>query len=216
MAANIPIGLSANAPTFDLVGPTLDDDIRRLCARYGTEAVKEAVNRYAKPKRGRKPHKDWLELQSVIEADALDWLNGKDPFTLRSAYSIAKDFADNNPGHSRDATLNRIKRKLSKNRRWMVLYTATNLSFESHPYATHIRALEAFGKLESHPVWVSILNHVNSVLIDYEAKKGEAPPVHMSMKEVEKTTSKMLLTLKALDASAPVRGIGRFVLSGVT
>ena len=53
MAINALAGLSPDGPKFDLVGPTVDDDIRRIIARYGTEAVKQAVKRVTKPKRGR-------------------------------------------------------------------------------------------------------------------------------------------------------------------
>lgn len=38
--ANQRVGL----PAMDLVGPTVDDDIRRAIGRYGSDAVKQAVN----------------------------------------------------------------------------------------------------------------------------------------------------------------------------
>lgn len=123
MTINALAGLSPDGPKFDLVGPTVDDDIRRIIARYGTEAVKQAVKRVTKPKRGRKPEKDWPELREVIESDARDWLAGGDPFSSRSNYSIAKDFADKNPGHSHPATMKRIERKLVQKRVWMTLVT---------------------------------------------------------------------------------------------
>ena len=143
MAVNALTGLLANGPKFDLVGPTVDDDIRRIVTRYGAEAVKEAVKRETKAKRGRKPERDWPELREVIEADARDWLAGGDPFSSRSNYSIAKDFADRSPGHSHPATMKRIERKLVKSRVWMTLVVAKNISREGYPYAEHIRALDA-------------------------------------------------------------------------
>lgn len=210
MTINALTGLSPDGPKFDLVGPTVDDDIRRIIARYGTEAVKQAVKRVTKPKRGRKPEKDWPELREVVESDARDWLAGGDPFSSRSNYSIAKDFADKNPGHSHPATMKRIERKLVQKRVWMTLVTAENFSREGYPYAVHIRALEALTEADSHPVWTSIRDRAKSNVADYEAKKGEAPPAHMSMKEVEDATRNALLTLTAL--SQPKKSGGLFGL----
>lgn len=210
MTINALAGLSPDGPKFDLVGPTIDDDIRRIIARYGTEAVKQAVKRVTKPKRGRKPEKDWPELREVIESDARDWLAGGDPFSSRSNYSIAKDFADKNPGHSHPATMKRIERKLVQKRVWMTLVTAENFSREGYPYAVHIRALEALSEADSHPVWASIRDRAKSDVADYEAKKGEAPPAHMSMKEVEEAARNALLTLNAL--SQPKKSGGLFGL----
>lgn len=210
MTINALIGLSPDGPKFDLVGPTVDDDIRRIIARYGTEAVKQAVKRVTKPKRGRKPEKDWPELREVIESDAREWLAGGDPFSSRSNYSIAKDFADKNPGHSHPATMKRIERKLVQKRVWMTLVTAENFSREGYPYAVHIRALEALSEAGSHPVWASIRDRAKSDVADYEAKKGEVPPAHMSMKEVEDAARNALLTLNAL--SQPKKSGGLFGL----
>lgn len=180
---------------FDLVGPTVDHDIRRAITRYGADAVKEAVKRATKPKRGRKPEDDWLQLREIIEADARNWLAGGDPFSTRSNYSIAKEVADKNPGHSHPATMKRIEGKLRKNRKSRTLAIAHQLSWEGYPYSAHVRACEALIKLDTHPVWVSIVETVKSQLADYEAKFGEPPPSDMSMKEVEDAGRNALLTL---------------------
>lgn len=194
-------------PKFDLVGPTVDDDIHRIIMRYGAEAVKEAVKRQTKPKRGRKPEKDLPELAEVFEADARDWLNGGDPFASRSIYSIAKGFADRNPGHSHPATMKRIERKLVKRRVLITLATAEGRSRDGYPYATHIRALEALCNADSHPVWSSIRDRAKSSVADYEAKVGEAPPPHLSMKEVEEVARNAFLKLSDFAGPKPPRGI---------
>src|SRR3546814_20858378 len=99
---------------MDLIGPTVDDDIRRAIARYGADAVKVAVKNATKAKRGRKKEPDWPELREIMEADAREWLAGNDTFTTRSNYSIAKELSERNPGHSIVSTHKRIERKLSR------------------------------------------------------------------------------------------------------
>lgn len=171
-------------PTFDVVGPTVDDDVRRMIARYGAEAVANALKRATKAKRGRRPEKDWPELRGVIDCDARNWLAGEDPFSTRSNYSIAKDFADQHPGHSHPGTMKRIERKLAKQRVWMTLVAAYEMS-ERYPYSAHLRALSALVDCDSHPVWSRIRDRAQGYVADYHAKLGEAPPTEMTIQEVE-------------------------------
>ena len=200
-------GLPDGLPKFDMVGPTVEDDVRRNIGRYGPEAVKEAVKRQTKPKLGRKPERDWPELQVAINADAREWLAGGDPFSTRSNYSIAKNFADKNPGHSHPATMKRIERKLAKQRLWRTLVTAENVSREDYPFAVHIRALVALSGTGSNPVWARLRDEAISVLADYKAKKGEAPPADLSMKEVEDAARNFTFTMSALAMSKKAVGI---------
>lgn len=202
MAINSLGQLSANGPKWELVGPTVDDDIRRAITRYGKDAVKEAVKRQTTSKRGRKPEKDWPELRELIEADARDWLEGGDPFATRSNYSMAKDFADRNPGHSYPATMQRIERKLAKSRAWMTFVTAMNFSREGYPHAAHVRALEALSGANSHPVWADLLDRARSELADYEARNGEPPPAHLTMKDIKDAA------INALNAPLKPNGLG--------
>ena len=200
-------GLMAEGPKFDLVGPTVDDDVRRIIMRYGAENVKAAVKRQTKAKRGRKPEKDWPEVRDVIEADAREWLAGGDPFSARSIYSIAKSFADRNPGHSHPATMKRIERKLVQKRVWMTLVVAENISREGYPHGAHVRAIEALAETDSHPVWKMQLDRVRSDLADYEAKIGEAPPAHLSMNEVEGAARNALARFNALGSLSSLPGL---------
>lgn len=183
-------------PKMDLVGPTVDDDIRRAIMRYGADAVKEAVKEATKAKRGRKREADWPELKEVIQADAKDWLTGGDPFAGRSNYAIAKDFAERNPGHSTISTHKRIERKLSKgpyDRRWFTLVTAENLSRDDYPHGVHIRALQALSQLPetSRPdIWQRSLERARATLADYEAREGEPPPTEMTFREIEESVQK--------------------------
>lgn len=178
-------------PQLALVGPTALDDIQRAIWRYGAEAVKKAVKEATKAKLGRKREPDMVELSDVINADALDWLAGKDPFTARSNYAIAKDFAERNPGHSAISTHKRIERKLSRgpyDRRWFTLVTAENLSRDKYPYTAHLRALEALTQLPETTrakTWELSLNLAQATIADYVTRKGQLPDAAMSFKDVE-------------------------------
>lgn len=200
MESDTSTNQSVGGPKFDLIGPTVDDDIRRIISRYGASAVADALKRQLTPPRGRKPEEDWPELRSVIDADAEDWLSGLDPFSSRSNYSIAKDFADRNPGHSHPGTMKRILRKLAQRRIWMALATAQHISYEKYSHTAHVRALTALCELDSHPAWVKIRDQANLRIAEYEAKLGTPPLPHMSMKEVEDASRNTPLALSAQKA----------------
>jgi len=197
-----PLSSFEDAPKWDLVGPTVDDDIRRAIARYGANAVKEAASRLTRPKRGRKPEPDWPELREIIDADARDWLSGGDPFKARSNYSIAKDFADRSPGHSHPATMKRIERKLAKTRKVLTLLAAQLFGKDDYPYGAYLRTLEAITEVNVHPVWKESLARARSDIADYAARYGDTPPNTLSMAEVEAQVRKGLL------AAIPKSGIG--------
>ncbi|WP_374543553.1 hypothetical protein [Sphingorhabdus sp.] len=185
---------------LDIVGPTVNDDIRRIINRYGVDAVKLAVKEQTKSKKGRKPEKDWPELRDVIEADARDWLIGNDPFKNRSNYAIAKDFALKRPGQSAISTHQRIERKLKKkphDRYWYTLVTAQRISWDSFPFAQHLRALKALAELPAsnggHHSWQLAVENAERDISDYEKKTGEYPAAHLSMKAVEDVARNALL-----------------------
>jgi hypothetical protein len=173
---------------MDLVGPTAADDIRRAITRYGADAVKAAVKEATKAKLGRPREPDWPELKDVIHEDAVEWLNGGDPFATRSNYSIAKAFAERRPGHSVVSTHKRIERKLARglyDRRWFVLVTAENISRDGYPHATHLRALEAVAALPGMHPWKSMLERARSTIADFEAREGKPPDPSMSLAQIE-------------------------------
>ncbi len=104
--------------------------------------------------------------------------------------------------------MKRIERKLLKRRKSTTLLIAENIGREGYPYANYIRVLDALTALNFHPVWASIRDRAKADIADYEAKKGEVPPAHMSMKEVEDATRNSLLTLGSL--AAPKKSGGMF------
>jgi hypothetical protein len=197
--------LPASQLTWDLIGPTVDDDVRRLIWRHGADAVKAAVDKQTKPKKGRKPELDWPELLPVIEADARVWLSGGDPFSSRSNYSIANGFASRKPGQSHTATQKRIERKLGAKREFMTLISAMRMSRENYPYMAHIRALQALSQAHPDEVWKSTLAGAHRAVADYEAKIGTPPPPDFSLTQIEELLNNFRFVLEG-QAGEPVQG----------
>jgi hypothetical protein len=177
----------ALAPTWDLVGPTVEDDLRRLVTRYGAAAVKEATKRVIRAKRGPKTIPDWRELEDVIEADARLWLAGDDPMKQQTNYAIAKKFAERNPGQSAVSTHQRVERKLGQKpfgRFYHIMVKAEALSRSDFTWSHNVRALEALASLQTHRVWDGLLRSACNDISDYTAKWGPPAP-DLTMSQVE-------------------------------
>lgn len=178
---------------FDIVGPQVEDDVRRLIRRYGVEEVRQAVRIETAKKRGRKTVSDWSELLGILREDARIWLDGGDPFTARSNRSIARDFANKRPGHSRDATRDRIMRKLRERRRYFTLVEAERLSETDYPYAKNLRTIAALRETGMRrDIWEHLLRIREGSLADYRAKFGE-PPASMTMHELVAEAAKLIV-----------------------
>lgn len=174
-------------PKFDLVGPTVDDDVRRLVARYGSEAVGEALKRQTKPKRGRRRIPDWRDLRPYIEDDARLWLDGGNPFKARTDYAIAKAFADANRGHDHASTMQRIERKLRSKkhgRQWFVLVAAMEMSRARYSFKRHLAAYEALAAHDPNESWNYLVESTKGKIADYERWHGPAPD-DLTMEEIE-------------------------------
>jgi len=187
--------LSSYLSKIDLVGPTASDDVRRAIGRYGAKAVKVAVIEQTKRKRGRPPEHDFRELRGVIELDARDWIEGRDPFKLRTNYSIAQEFSQRCPGHNPAATQRRIMGKLSKKREWMMLVTAEQMTRAHYPYAENVRALNALIAYDSRWGWDTLLEIASKNIADYTSKLG-APVDELTMKQIEEGARNALLALR--------------------
>ena len=182
-------------PKFDLVGPTVNDDIRRAVGRYGAEAVRNAVKQITKPRRGRPKLDDWRELQSVIDADAREWIEGGDPIASRTNYAVAKRFAESNPGQSAISTNQRIERKLAQKpygREWYMLIRAEAMTRVDHSWRLNLRALEKLGELDSHPFWAELIERTKGEVADYFSKFGEMPAEPMTMNQVKVEARKVV------------------------
>lgn len=203
--------MTVDVPDFgkwDLVGPTVDDDIRRAIGRYGAKAVREATQRLAKPKRGRKTIDDWPELNQVFQLDARIWLEGGDPFDVKSNYAIAKEYAQKNLGQSAEATHERIERKLATephNRRWYILVFAWHMSHKDWPYSCHLRALEELAPLD--PNFRDLLAYAVKDVQNYTDKVGHSPPPDITMDSIRDITRNALLPPLGLPLEPLRRGI---------
>ncbi|MCJ8158547.1 hypothetical protein [Sphingomonas sp. LaA6.9] len=169
---------------MEFVGPTVEDDVRRLIVRYGIDAVRDAVKKQAKKKRGRPEEKDIRELRPFLEQDARAWLEGRDPFAERSNYAIAQQFANERPGHSYAGTMTRIQKKLAQKRKFYVFAIAEALARDEYPYKQHLRALEAVATESDHEIWTLVIDRANGTLASYTRKHGE-PDDSITMKQIE-------------------------------
>lgn len=210
--ALLTAGLDVQA-RYDLVGPTVEDDIRRAISRYGVAAVKEAVKRGAKVKRGRKAVKDWPELQPTLIEDARKLLEGGDPFTDRTNYAIAQEYVARNAGHSQAATHRRIMKKLSERRVMWTLIHAERLGENDYPYSAYLNVLERLiNILPDWDNWPSSLRRVKLAIDDYTAKHGP-PEDHLSIAEIERAAREPVSSAWAGLAPPPLGGL--FGLGGI-
>lgn len=172
-------------PQFDLVGPTVDDDMRRLTRRYGVQAAQVALKSQTAGKPGRPHERDWLLLADIIREDAHDWLIGRDPFKTRSSAAIARNFANEHPGQSRDSTVARLKLKLSRSRRYITFCEAERLARAEFPHGQYLRALKALiATGRSARLWAEQGCRTSACIVDYTAKFGRPPP-GMTMQQLE-------------------------------
>lgn len=178
-------------PELDVVGPTIADDVRRLIRKYGRSALKEAVQKQTKLKRGVKAKPDWFDLEEILKEDAARWLDGGNPFRERGNRTIAKKIAADQPGHNIDATFDRIRKKLIKDRRYYTLVHAARLSEDHYPHMAHLKALQALAGLGRHDVWADQLHSAQNALVDYSIKYG-TPPHAMTISEIQAEASKAL------------------------
>ena len=159
-------------------GQTLDQLISELVGWYGADAVRDATARLAKKRRGRTIETDLSEITYTVEQDAIDWLNGLDPFKLRSNYSIAKNAASANPGHSYDATFRRFMGELAKCRVPMVYNIAAGFSLVDYPFGMLFRAEQALASIDS---WMAravagLANDKRNLLDQYQELLGTPDP----------------------------------------
>jgi hypothetical protein len=178
---------SSALPGLSSQEPSLEDLIRLAIERYGSDAVRTTVKALTKSRPGRPKLHDWLELRQVVEADARDWLEGRDPFSLRSNYSIAKEYAEKHPGWNAISTYKRIERKLGERpygRAWFMLVRAMLGSRDKWPYAIHLKALQELLAIDPNPNFQTLLRVAQSNISAYETKSGQAPPPALTMREI--------------------------------
>lgn len=180
---------------------TVDEELRNLINRFGADVVRETSVRLTKKKRGRKQERDWQVIgPKFIRQDATDWLDGRDPFELRSNYSIAVEFAKENPGHNPQATHRRIMGKLAKKRRMFFMLSAIEICRHERPYLDYFRAFAAFPFSSAIAIGQSLqLEHNRYVgaVQNYREKIGE-PDSSLTLFDIEMALQQSLLANAAL------------------
>ena len=160
----------------------LEQEIRRLIAVHGAAAVKAEVKAATRPRRGRKQEKDWPLLYPFLQQDARDWLEGRDPFALRSQKSIAREVATQNPGHSFDSTMRRLERKLASSRSRFMLYAALEISRREYPFASYLRTVDELANASDR--WRRTRELEGQILARYVEVYGEPDPA-MTWQDLE-------------------------------
>lgn len=182
---------------WDLIGPAIDDDLRRLLRRYGMDELLQAIKRQTKQMPGRKCDNDQVALKAALEEDASIWLGGGDPRQHRSDYSIAKEYASKLNRYSLESSAHRrLMKKLKARRHEWMLELAVGLSRSGHSHEVHIGVLEAVIQVSRNAWWSKVLENVTAIISEYEAKFGVAPPADLDFLEVTAA------------ANRPLRGIG--------
>lgn len=195
--------LNGPLPSFDLVGPTVEDDVSRAIGRYGAEAVKAAAFKLTKRPRGNPGIDPFPDLFPFLQQDAREWLAGDDPFVTRKDNAIAVAYAESKGIKEYEANKKRAERFLrgeranGKGRRFWALFIAWRDTRDGqYPYAAHLRAIEALRDLEPEQPWSWYLDDAHRHIRDYEAKHGP-PDAWLSIKEIEDGARKVIEELLA-------------------
>ena len=191
---------------------TLEGLIRLAIDHYGSDAVRATAKALTRSRPGRPKLHDWLELRHVTEADARDWLEGRDPFSFRSNYSIAKEYAEKHPGWNAISTYKRIERKLGQkpyDRVWFMLVRAMLGSRDKWPFAIHLKALQELAVIDPNPNFQTLLRVAQSNISAYESKSGQAPPPELTMREIRESARNALARQSPQPRNKSQRGIGR-------
>lgn len=202
-------------PNTPLPPPSLEDELRRLIATHGREAVKATATQLTKRPRGRTPLGDWKLLAPDLRQDAANWLTGQ---ARATHYAIAKRFAEQHPGHSVPATVHRIQVKLAKGReRWMLSHalSLTMLTPETraqngiettrYPFAAYLRTMEALAEAEPDRGWREWLEQERLTVEHYREIYGE-PDASMTWAELREKAVHPANALAALSATPKASG----------
>lgn len=183
---------------------SLHEELRLLISRFGADAVRSAVSKLTKKSSGRNEERDWQKLQDVLDQDATDYLDGKDPFKERSNYAISKAFADKNPGHSQAATHRRIMRKLQMKRRLYFMIQAWQFCLRDRPFGDYFRVVSDFATFD--PKWgASMLkwsDNERGQLQRYRETIGEPDPA-MTLPDIALELNKHTMLIASQQQSRP-------------
>lgn len=167
-----------------MTSENLRKELKKLVAEYGTEETVQELQAITSRPRGNPKIADWDDLVEVLNADALDILEGRDPRSRESDVSIAKRLARANPRHDEESSMKRIRKKL-KDRR--LEYAEWCAAFNSTDEASYQRHLAIMGKLaegnKATALWKGRLDKSQKLLAEYVRAFGD-PPESMTMVEI--------------------------------
>ena len=209
--SKLPVRQQNALAAFAFPQRTLDEEMQSLIARYGSDLVRDSTKRLTKKRKGRKQELDWVKLKDVLQADAIDYLDGKNPFEQRTNYSIANEFADRNPGHNSTATHRRIMRKLSQRRQFYFMIRAWEHCEENRPFGDYFRVVEEFSAVD--PKWSANLlkwsDFRRGQLMRYRDTIGE-PVSSMTLADISLALSQL-----SIINAAPMKVTSRGLLAAL-
>jgi hypothetical protein len=162
----------------------LRKELKNLVAQYGADETVKELKAITGRSRGNPKIPDWDDLVPVLEADALDVLEGRDPRTRESDVSISKQLASAKPRHDEASSVKRIRKKLKESR---LEYAEVYAGLKSKYAAPYQRHLNVVGKLaqgiNATEFWQVRLDKSQKLLALYVGTFGE-PPESMTMVEI--------------------------------
>ena len=164
----------------------LTRELERLLARFGKAVVGKEAKRLTKGTGGRKYKDDAGLLWELVKSDVQAVIDGIDIFEKRTKYSIAKEFAEKNPGHSNAATHQRIENKLN-NRKNAVILAAIIEVIESYPHVKFVDISDKYGHLK---FFKNLFDLHLGVIEEYRKLIG-APPEEMSMAHIGREVNRL-------------------------
>jgi hypothetical protein len=162
----------------------LRKELKKLIAKYGAEETGKELKAITARSRGNAIIPDWDDLMEVLEADALDILEGRDPRAREGDVPIAKQLANAKPRHSEKSSRARVRLKLDKDRLPYATAIAGIKSMYAAPYQRHLAivGMLAEGNIAT-KTWESQLAESQKLVADYVGAFGE-PPESMAMVEI--------------------------------
>jgi hypothetical protein len=167
-----------------MASENLRKELKKLADEYGADETVQELQAITSRPRGNRKIPDWDDLVEVLNADALDILEGRDPRTRESDVSIAKRLARANPRHDEESSMKRIRLKLKDSR---LEYAEVCAGLKSKYAAPYQRHLSVVGKLaqgsKATEFWQARMDKSQKLLAVYVGAFGD-PPESMTMVEI--------------------------------
>lgn len=183
---------------------SLDEELNWLIKQHGSDTVREAAKRLTKKKAGRKQEVDLKHLKEWFDQDADDWLDGLDPFALRSNYAMAKHVSLLAKPHYRASTHRRVMRKLAARRASILMVVAWERAEKYRPHADYFRTCEALiaanPKIQVSVLWLA--DNFRGKVERYKERFGEIDPA-LTVTQIEEA----LNSLQQLAPTARLAGL---------